>query len=306
VSNASISRILVAIKPWQRGLPIAAGHARALAKQAGAELRLVSCVFDSTIALGLERGEATAYAAEAGMIECERGELEGLAQTLRDWGAIVGTEVLWQTPPHEGVLRAAREWPADLLVLGAHETHPALHTRLVDMDWQLMRLCPCPLLLVKDPHFDGYSRVLAAVDPLHEHAEPSGMDRAILDAARRFGALFDSELRVAHAFPDPEEFALAPLVEVSPGVFYGAENIEALHRHAVTELVSSYGLRGEQIALAPGPPTEVLPRLAREQRAKLLVLGAIRRSELAQAMLGSTAEAVAAEARCDVLFVPPP
>lgn len=301
-----LRRILVGIKPSQSGLPIAAGHARALAQSLGAELRLVSCVFDSAIALALERSDREAFAAQAGMIDSEREMLESLGQTLSDWGVQVTVQVLWQSPTHEGVLRAVREWGADLLVLGAHEEHPTLHTRLVETDWQLMRLCPVPLLLVKDPHFDGYSQIMAAIDPLHEHAEPSGMDRAILEAARRFAATFRSELRVAHVFPDPEEFALVGGVEVSPGVYYGPENIEALHRRAVIELVAEYGLREDHVDLVAGTAGEVLGQLAREQHAKLLVLGAIRRGQLAQSVLGSTAEAVAAEADCDLLFVPAP
>ena len=304
--SGAIRRILVAIKPSQRGLPIAAGHARALAQSAGAELRLVSCVFDTAVAIGLDRTDSAAFSAQAGMVDSEHAMLEELAQTLRDWGVNVSVEVLWQTPAHEGVLRAVREWQADLLVLGAHEAHPTLHTRLVEMDWQLMRLCPVPMLLVKDPHFDGYARIMVALDPLHEHAEPSGMDRAVLEAGRKFAATFGAEIRIAHAFPDPEEFALAGTVEVSPGVYYGSENIEALHRRAVCELAAEYGIRDEQVDLAPGSPSQQLPRLARERNARLIVMGAIRRSELAQALLGSTAEAVAAETSCDLLFVPVP
>jgi universal stress protein E len=306
MSAQGIRRVLVAIKPWQRGVPIAAAHARALAQGSRGALRLVSCVFDSQVAVELERNEASAFAAQAGMIDCERIELERLSQTLHDWGVPVDNRVLWEAPAYEGVLRAAREWPADLLVVGTHEVHPGLHTRLIDMDWQLMRRCPCPLLLVKDPHFNGYSTILAAIDPLHSHAEPSGMDQAVLGVARQFSKIFESELRVAHAFPDPETFALASAIEVAPGVLYGAENIEAVHRRAVVELVSGFGVLPAEIDLAPGQPAETLTRLARERHAELLVLGAVRRSQLEQAMLGSTAEAVAAEAECDVLFVPPP
>jgi universal stress protein E len=301
-----IERIMVAIKPWQRGLPLAAVHARALAQSLSGELLLVSCVFDSQVAFRLEGRETTAFAAQAGMIERERVELERLAQSLRDWGAAVSTRVMWQAPAYQGMLRAANEWQADLLVVGAHEQHPTLRPRLTDTDWQLMRLCPCPLLLVKDPAFDGYPRVLAAVDPLHTHAEPSGMDHAVLGAAREFSRAFGAELRAVHAFPDPESFALASSVEVAPGVFYGAENIETTHRRAVEELVSAYGIGPDGIELRPGEPAATIAEVVAERRIRLVVLGAIRRGQIEQALLGSTAEAVAGQVPCDVLLVPPP
>jgi hypothetical protein len=88
----------------------------------------------------------------------------------------VEVRALWHSPVYEGILRAVHEWEADLLIVGAHEPRPVPHTVLLDTDWQLIRLCPCPLLLVKAKAGEPYSTVLAAVDPLHRHAEPDGLD----------------------------------------------------------------------------------------------------------------------------------
>lgn len=297
-------RVLVALKPWQRGLPLAAAHARALAQGFEGELKLVSCVFDSQVSARLELRETSAFAAQAGMLERERVELERLAQSLRDWGAAVDTRVLWDAPAYQGALRAAREWQADLLVVGTHERHPAWRTRLTDTDWQLMRQCPCPLLMVKEPSFDGYPVVLAAVDPVHERAD--GTDEAVLGAAREFSRAFRSTLRAVHAFPDPESFALATAVQVEPGVFYGTENIEPEHRRAVGDLLSRVDLSGIEVDFAAGEPAAVIVDTVAKRHVKLLVLGALRRGSLEQAILGGTAEAVAADVPCDVLLIPRP
>jgi universal stress protein E len=302
--GSEFKRVLVALKPWQRGLPLAAAHARALAQGFEGQLKLVSCVFDSQVAARLELRETSAFAAQAGMLERERVDLERLAQSLRDWGAAVDTRVLWDAPAYQGALRAAREWQADLLVVGAHERHPALRTRLTDTDWQLMRQCPCPLLMVKEPSFDGYPVVLAAVDPLHEQA--NGTDEAVLAAAREFSRAFRSTLRAVHAFPDPESFALVTAVQVEPGVFYGTENIEPEHRRAVDDLLSRVGLEGIEVDFAPGEPAAVIVDTVAKRHVKLLVLGALRRSRLEQAILGGTAEAVAADVPCDLLLIPRP
>jgi universal stress protein E len=148
--------------------------------------------------------------------------------------------------------------------------------------------------------------VLAAIDPLHRHAEPSGLDRAVLAAARELGHAFGMPWRVVHAFPDPESFSIVSSVEVSPGIFYGTENVESVHRVAVHALVSEYGVTPDRIDLRPGEPAEVIAEVVRKRRIELVVLGAIKRSALAQALLGSTAERVVAEVDCDVLLVPPP
>jgi universal stress protein E len=298
-------RVLVAIKPWQRGLPLESQHASQLADALGAQLMIASAVFDARVAAGAGRGDAAAPAARARLIDAEHVELEKLAQSLRAWGTAVTTRVVWGAPAYQGVLDVAREWRADLLVVGAHEQGLRLGTRLTDTDWQLMRLAPCPLLLVKDPFFTGYPTVLAAVDPAHPDSDRAGIDRFVLEVARAVSEACESELRVVHALPDPARLPPSP-VEIAPGVYCDADAIEELHRRAVDELLAVHGVRPEQADLVQGEPADVIVRTAADRRAELVVLGALRRSQLEQVLLGSTAEAVAADVPCDVLLVPVP
>jgi len=176
---------------------------------------------------------------------------------------------------------------------------------LTDTDWQLMRLAPCPLLLVKDPLFTGYRTVLAAVDPAHPEPARTSIDRFVLDVARTVADACESDLRVVHALPDPARLPPSP-VEIAPGVYCDADAIEELHRRAVDDLLALHGVPPEQVDLVQGAPADVIARAAADRRAELVVLGALRRSQLEQALLGSTAEAVAADVPCDVLLVPAP
>jgi universal stress protein E len=304
MSRWAPEHVLVAIKPWQRGLPLESQHASQLADALGARLMITSAIFDARVASGAGRGDAAAPG-RARLIEAEHVELEKLAQSLRAWGTSVTTRVVWGAPAYEGVLDVAREWRADLIVVGAHEQGLRVGTRLTDTDWQLMRLAPCPLLLVKDPFFRGYRTVLAAVDPAHPDPARSGIDRFVLDVAQTVSDACESELRVVHALPDPAHLPASP-VEIAPGVYCDADAIEELHRRAVDDLLASQGVPPEQVDLVQGTPADVIARTAADRRAELVVLGALRRSQLEQALIGSTAEAVAAEVPCDVLLVPAP
>src|SRR5690554_4481917 len=124
-SIADIKRVVVAIKPRQRGLPLAAEHVRLLARACDASLLLVSAVFDGRVDASLERGDAAAAKARARILDTERAELERLAGSLRDWGVAVETRAVWEAPAYAGILRAARDWKADLVVVGAHEPRAA-------------------------------------------------------------------------------------------------------------------------------------------------------------------------------------
>ncbi len=295
MTKPTIKRVLVALKPGQTGLPLAADHARMLAEQLGAELILLRVVYDS---VGGAAGRDLRLAAA-------REDLEKLAELLREWGVTVRVDVRMGAPVYEAIVDAVRTLKADLAVVGAHAARPLPHSRLTDTDWQLMRLCPCPLLLVKDPEFQGYGTVMAAVDPLYGHEEPAGTDRAVLAQAALFAEAMGGELRAVNAYPDPEQYSWVSAVEVMPGVFYGSENIETVHRRAVQELVEGYGVPPDRIDLGPGDPRLVVPELAAQRDVKLLVVGVLKRSALGQAWLGSTAEYIINDVPCDVLMVKP-
>ena len=298
-------RVLVAVKPWQRGLPFESQHGSQLADALGARLTIVSAVFDARVASKASRGDAAGLAARARLLEAEHVELEKLAQSLRDWGTKVDTRVVWGAPAYQGVLDVAREWRADLLVVGVHERGLRVGTRMTDTDWQLMRLAPCPLLLVKDPFFNGYRTVLAAVDPAHPESARSGIEGFVLEIASTVAEACESELRVVHALPDPARLPSSP-VEIAPGVYCDADVIEELDRRAVDDLLALHRVPPEQADLCQGSPADVIAQTAADRGAELVVLGSLRRSQLAQALLGSTAESVAAAVPCDVLLVPAP
>jgi universal stress protein E len=300
-----LKRILVAVKPWQRGLPLAANHARQLAKLADAQLQLLGTVFDAAAAAGNERGEQAARVVRDRALGAARTDLERQARSLRDWGANVVTKTVWGVPPYEGILAAAREWRADLVVIGAHE--PDLrHTRLTDTDWQLMRRAECPLLLVKSPSFAGYRTIVAAVDPLHGHDEPYGLDRAVLGAGRSIADACGSTLRAVYAYAGAESFALASAVQVAPGVFYGDENVEELHRRAVNELAEQFGISAADVDLVTGSVPDAVVDTVAKRAADLVVVGMPRRRGVVAAVIGSTAELVVPTVACDVLIVPAP
>jgi universal stress protein E len=301
----SVERVLVATKPRQGGLPLSVYHARFLTESLGAELRLLSCVFEPEISLGLSKGEPEAAAAQVGLIESERNVLADLSASLTDWGVDAEVVVRWGYPTEDVVLAEIERWQADLVVVGTHQAGSKPYTRLAQVDWQLMRSCPCPLLIARDPQFEGYAKVLAAVDPLHRHAEPSGLDRSVLETATLLAKATEAELLVAHVHPDPQDYALASSVEVLPGVYYGNENIEDVHRKALMELVENFGIRRSQVLLTSGDPAEQLGKTILDNEIDLVVLGALKRGRLEQWMLGSTAERIVAEVSCDVLLIKP-
>ena len=67
-------------------------------------------------------------------------------------------------------------------------------------DWQLLRLCSRPLLLVR-PGSRAAGPIIAALDPVHSNDKPATLDRALAEGAAGLAAALEVPLYVAHSFP---------------------------------------------------------------------------------------------------------
>ena len=156
-------------------------------------------------------------------------------------------------------------------------------------------LCPAPLWLVKQSD-NAAGPVLAAVDPLHRHAKPAGLDDVIVGFARALAEAVGAPLKAVHAFAIPAGLELPP--DARALVARG-------HREALAAFAGEHGFDRDDVLLVAGLAHEVLPRVAREKRAGFVVMGAIARRGAAKFFIGSTAERVLDRLPCDLVIVKP-
>src|ERR1700758_187614 len=84
---------------------------------------------------------------------------------------------------------------------------------LRNTDWELIRHCPVPLLLVKSPRPYRRPLVLAAVDPFHRHERPANLDARLLQAGGALAQLLHGRLEMFHAYLPLA--SLAPMVSTA-------------------------------------------------------------------------------------------
>ena len=96
-------------------------------------------------------------------------------------------------------LRRAVAIKADLIVAPCRARH-RLPGLLGYTDWELLRLSPVPVLLVKTATPYRRPKMLAAIDPTHTHAKSSALDPRILDYGAQVGRALRGSLGVVHAY----------------------------------------------------------------------------------------------------------
>jgi len=231
--------------------------------------------------------------------------LERLAKPFRDAGVRVHVRCRWDYPAHESIVREVLREKVDLLIADSHHHGAAARLVLSNTDWQLIRLCPCPVLLAKGGRRYDRMRVLACVDPLHAHSKPDALDTRLLTEGQALAAAFSGTLHVAHFYPVAQAMPTGFMVEPLPLPVDLVQRHARAVKRAFGALVSRYKLGARRTHLRPGMPVTELPALAKELDAGVVVMGAVSRSGLKRLFIGSTAEGVIDALTCDVLIIKP-
>lgn len=295
-----LRRILVAIRDVRHAPRSELRKAGALARAAGARIELFHALAERD--LGASLGETLEDAASG----ARRG-LERFAREKSLHGLSVSCTTSWDYPAHEAIVRRAIASGSDLVIAATQPRRLGGRLLLRNTDWELIRHCPVPLLLVKSRREYVRPVVLAAVDPFHAHARPADLDARLLDAGKLFARLLRGSLHIFHAYMpiitvQPLPVGAAPLVTLPP-------EAEEAHGRQVSRVIDQLAGRAaippKRRHLYMGDVAEELRAAARQTRASLAVMGAVSRSALARLFIGNTAERVLDRLDCDVLVVKP-
>lgn len=301
----SVKKILVAVADPQHPSEETLERAVSLAKHQGAEIEVFSCVYNQYLAGQRFFDSPGLKKARESLVESKKKKLGVVAKALGERGVTVSATAAWDYPIYEGIVRHVMESGADLLVAESAAHSRLARLQLTNTDWQLVRTCPCPLLLVKSAPWKGYDSIVAAVDPMHVHDKPASLDHKILEFAKFFATQYSAKLQVLHAFAPITSYAPAGPEPVLLPVDYTEEKLEQTHREALDKLVRAHGIATEHAHLKAQSTETALLDFVEESGAQLAVMGAVSRSLLKRLLIGSTAEEVLDELPCDVLVVKP-
>jgi universal stress protein E len=299
-----ITDILVIVDPLHRDQPAIAKTAT-LARWLGAGIEMLICDTQSTREKHLEGGLPPL--SNALLTNNLDSLLEELAEPLRDDGLDVTTHLISGDPLHEAVVSWMRNSPADLVVKDTHHHSFAKRAFAIDTDRHFIRACPVPLLLTKPKIWGAPPVLMAALDPGHVSDPSAALDHRILDVTASLAKRLDAAVVAVHAyFPSTIVTAVSGGMPAAVGV--SAEALAAereMRLSRIKEITDEYQVDDASLHVDPAMPTEYLPRMAAELHADILVMGAIARSALKRAVIGSTAEHVLETLPCDMLVVKP-
>lgn len=288
-----LSRILVVIEPGETTQP-ALDRAIQLAKYAESELELMLADYNPYLEDGYYFDPV-----QAQKLRYEHGDnqlkmLEDLAKPLREQGLEVTATTAWSNPPYTEIVNRVRDSKPSLVIKSTREHHKIARLLLSNEDWELVRYCPAPLLLVKSQPWPSNPVFLAAVDPEHMHDKPAALDDRIIHSALGLAAISGGDVHLFHSAWVP------PLSGIYPLLPDAVKEAERLH-----ELGEAHGIGASNCHWSDEDVVHSLPKTADTLKASAVVMGAVSRSRIDRILIGNTAEKVMDSLHCDVLVVKP-
>ena len=302
-----MQRILVVVDPYAEDHP-AVDRAVDLAKHSGMGIDLLSCYYEAPLASEV----AAAFLPYTDNCEATLNQqlalLRELAQPYEKENVDVTIKAVWDSPMFEGIVREVLRSMPRFLMKETHY-HSAISRALFsNTDWQLIRHCPVPLWLVRSDGDLSEPTIMAAVDPSNAADQDASLDTLILSEAFALSNQLGGMVHAVHAFDVAPDIADASTTIVSISAINADDIIEkakAVHSAALAELTIRFTIPDEQVHMQNGKVVELLPYMARELSASLVIMGAVTRGRLKQVVIGSTAERVLDHLPCDVLLIKP-
>lgn len=281
-------------------------RAAELAEASGARLHLFVREYDAALYWHYLFGSRGDKMSQAAYEREAQAWVDDQVRALVDQGIEAEGEAVWARHIYTAIRERIERAKPDLVIKGAHDDavrgeRSAYNTT----DWQLMRHCPVPVLLVKYQTRAQQGAILCAVHPAHPEADHHPVDHDIMAHGQAMSGYLGLPLHLFNSFQSPVE-QVAPPVAIDAGAYQKyLEEFRREHDRALNEFIARYQLPDANVHRAEGDPSRELPELAERLPASLVIMGVVSRSALPEILVGHTAERVLDRLECDVLAVKP-
>lgn len=298
-----VKNILVVIDPTKEAQP-ALSRALDIAKRTQANVTALLTIYDfsyeMTTILSLEEREVMRQA----MIDDRKRALEArIASDFSDSTVTIMPKVVWHNRTFESVINEVLDNHYDLIVKGTHQ-HSAIKSAIfTPTDWHLMRKAPVDVLLVKEHDWPEHSNIVAAVNLGADDEGHDELNTKVTEVGSEYAQMLSSNLHVVNAYPGTPVNVAIEIPDFNAEDFN--RSVKLHHQGAMDQHAKKHDLQSDNCHIKEGLPEDVIPQLANELDAELVVIGTVGRNGLSAALIGNTAEHVIDLLKCDVLAIKP-
>jgi len=242
---------------------------------------------------------------EEQIVQRERLRVETLTAPVREAGLEIETRILRGNASLEIIREVVRN-RHDLVMVSADGESRLTSALFGSPCVDLMRRCPCPVLVIKPTQSSICARVIAAVNRRAGDREHHALNVKIIEIAASIAQVEDGDLITLHCWNIPRMSNLDILLSRGD-MDRMVSDIQHDHLAWLDDVLEQCSLNHvrHQVHLLEGAAAELIPSVAQKHRVDVIVAGTGCGTDIAGLFIGNTAERILRKVDCAVLTVKP-
>ena len=236
--------------------------------------------------------------------EQQRQEVQFYLDKYADPDIEFDSHIVWNSNEADAIREEVENNQYDLVVKYTKDEESFTSLIFTPVDWQLLRKCPVPVLMVRDGDWKHQRRILIAVNVSGEQEYQNEFNLELVETGMSLAEnLNRGNVHLVSAYPVAPINMAIDLPEFNTS---GYENgIRGQHLINMKALRQQFCIDEDHTHVREGFPEDVIPQVAKEIEAELVILGTVGRTGLSAALLGNTAEHVINKLSCNLLAIKP-
>ena len=232
-------------------------------------------------------------------IAAKQAAVDKLVTPYKEMGYRITTSVIQIHRLYEDIIKSARDYKADFVFKSVRQHAPLKRMFYTSTDWNLIRMCPTALLLVRDQGTVRGKPVIASVNIDDEDPEHQELNRIVLAQANALAEVLGAKVHLIYAY--------GPAVVMGDGADPMAYQI-AKDKHdaefkKAKALASVNNVLASNTKLREGTPETIVTEYGEEISAGIIVLGTVARSGASGLFIGNTAESMLEKTHRDMFVI---
>ena len=211
--------------------------------------------------------------------------------------------ICWCRHAYQAVIDNSEDASFDIVIKAAAKHHNIVERVLHHQDWNLLKHCPAPVLLVKGKAAWEARTVIAAVDATSLDKSHKIINEHIFEFIEIINQDDKYNVHMVNSYP-MMSLTLASLPD-APVPEDLQQYVVDQHTQACEILAEKYNIADDNIHIIEGEPEEAITKTAEKLDADVIVVGILSEEDLQSVILGSTVEHVLDATHADVLAIKP-
>lgn len=271
-------------------------HAMEIARNTGASIEFVGFVH----AAGVDSSELLSHEEKRTIhhkyIDKKQAELQAFLDQLDLEGVKVKLDVVWEKSLERWVISRCDQKSFDMVFKSGNRSESFLYT---PTDWQLMRHCPEPVMIVGESPWREGGKILAALDLGSDSQKTMELNEFVMRQSIKLARATNSKVHACYVMPIPR--ALRELEIVDPAEY--EKRMRERLDPVISRLFDDAGISRDKLHIISGKPAKQICKLSDELEADVVVIGNKTSTSLRGRLMGTTAENILHKVAADVMVI---